>query len=229
MLKNLLYCLGLALVLVGLVSYRRALDDATLRSFLREIQYFDQAVSTFKARYQGLPGDLRNTVQYRLSEADTDGNGDGRLTNFADYAQKLAGDQPLRLKAEGELLFFWQHLMNSGLMDKRYGTFPRIGHEQTRLVVFSTSATHHYYQIGLAKINAEDELVMHNAALTPVLAMRLDRKIDDGIYNTGSVQAVGGSLPNDLHNVAVNCVLPSSGYNLYDHNPTCQLRIKANF
>lgn len=229
LIKNLCFLSLLMMILLALVAYRKLLETTALNGIIHQLHYIDQAVNVFTEKYGGLPGDLGHTESLGLSESSTDGNQDNRITGFQYYQAKIADQQVLNLTAEGEPLYFWQHLINAELLSHNYDVFPQVTHQPMRLLVFSTDYGN-YYQLGIDQINNHGQLIMNNAALSPITAQRLDLKIDDGIAFSGKVQAVGGSslTINNFMNLNPACVTKLN-YNVNNPRKSCQLRIRTGF
>lgn len=227
--KSTLSILVALLLLIGLSTYRNLLSKMELNAILNQLHYIDHAVVTFKSKYNALPGDITNTENLGLSEMNTDGNGDGRITNFDYYNQAISDRQPISARAEGELLYFWQHLLSAELIHSQYGVFPVLSRQAIRIVVFSTDFGH-YYQLGMQKIDNNDNLILSNSALTPALAQRIDVKLDDGIAFSGKIQAISNDT-DSINNFIQpdNSCITTVGYNINNLRKSCQLRIQTQF
>ncbi len=128
--------LSIVLVVIGLVTAgilvgRDLIDQAELRSVITDVEKYQTAVNTFKAKYNCLPGDCKNATDFFGTQtggggcphpsvpstadnpATCNGNGNGTIWGYLDYV-------PL----DYEKLRFWQHLSAAGLV----GYFPGIGY-----------------------------------------------------------------------------------------------------
>ena len=123
--------LSIVLVIIGLiaggiVAGSSMIRAAELRSVITEYQQYQTAVHTFRDKYLGLPGDLKNATAFWgaahatpatcLTTVGTgtqtcNGNGDGILDDSANASEY------------GERFTFWQHLANADLAN---GTFTGI-------------------------------------------------------------------------------------------------------
>lgn len=117
--------LSIVLVIIGLiaggiVAGSAMIRSAELRSVLTEHEQYQIAVMTFRDKYLGLPGDLKNATAFWGEAHATpatcattqgtgtqtcNGNGDGSLANSTGSNEKYR---------------FWQHLANAGLVQGTY-------------------------------------------------------------------------------------------------------------
>jgi len=119
--------LSIVLVIIGLISGgivagSSMIRAAELRSVISQETQFKIAIHTFRDKYFGLPGDLKNATAFWGAEplancpgdettpsttsATCNGNGDGRIS----WGNGLAAG------VGGESHRFWQHLANAGLV-----------------------------------------------------------------------------------------------------------------
>ncbi len=124
--------LSIVLVIIGLiaggiVAGSSMIRAAELRAITTEYSQYQTAVMTFRDKYLGLPGDLKNATAFwgaadggdgigndcgQIESTGTEtcnGNGDGELEDINDNGFTII-----------ENLRFWQHLANAGLIS---GTF----------------------------------------------------------------------------------------------------------
>ncbi len=208
---------------VGVVFAAQMISSSSdARGLVAQIAKYDQAISAFKTKYQGLPGDLRNTVNSNLSTENTDGDGNGTITNH-----KMEITQ-----ANGEISNFWMHLSKSKMLDENYDgaenegvrfgkTFPisKLG-EATGILVFGVEGKN-FYQIGF-KFTSIDRIYTGNHSILGKDAFYFDKKIDDGDPKKGRVIAVGGDILN--FTPSEGCV-KNGKYNVDVKSQFCQLRI----
>lgn len=121
--------LSIVLVIIGLLvggvlTGRNLIHNAQIQSVVAQKEEFVRAVSTFRQRYNGLPGDITNATQIwgaaaaaascnNMSTVSTstetcNGNGNQRISSYEENA-----DAYERHRA-------WQHLANAGLISGRY-------------------------------------------------------------------------------------------------------------
>lgn len=99
----------IALVAGGLLIGREVVAAAEIRSLIRQVEQYDTAVSTFKAKYDCLPGDCPWAVAFGLGDAGGDG-ADGNGNGVIDVLRNDSG-----YEIGPETQNFWVHLSRSGL------------------------------------------------------------------------------------------------------------------
>ncbi len=214
----------ICIAIAGIFFVKKIIKENNVKSLIMQIKKYDAALNNFTQKYQALPGDLKSTVTYGITEYSTDGNNDNIIT---DRVQQI-------LMANGEITKFWLHLSKTKMIDENYdgkddndakngSTFPlsKIG-ENSGIAVFGNEGKT-FYQIGF-KFADTDRLYTNNRSLKSEEAFLFDRKIDDGNPQKGRIIAVGG----DMLNVPTNeeCVKLGE-YNQSTISPVCQLRIEA--
>jgi len=203
--------LSIVLVIIGLiaggiVAGASMIRAAELRSVITEFNQYQTAVNTFRDKYLGLPGDLRNAEAFwgsmtncgAASPSGTgtqtcNGDGDGQLLPPATGSQT------------GEYFTFWQQLANAGLIAGTYtaiaGSVSHLDHildenaPASKLggagwgIKFATSSdanwfdgkTGNTYRFG-ARFTGDGEL--KSAITTATETWNVDKKIDDGMPAT---------------------------------------------
>ncbi|MBM3579286.1 MAG: hypothetical protein FJX34_00755 [Alphaproteobacteria bacterium] len=214
-----------AIMIGAIIAIQMIASSADVRAVIAQIGKYDQAIGAFSTKYQGLPGDVRNTIQQGISEENTDGDGNGIITN-----RDLGIAQ-----ASGEIVNFWRHLSATKMLDENYNgaenelahfgkTFPvsKLG-ESAGIVAFGANGKN-YFQIGF-KFSNIDRLFTGNRSILAKDARLLDKKTDDADPLKGRVVAVGGDVLNYPPNN--NCI-KDGRYNKDRETPFCQLRIDMN-
>lgn len=212
-----------AVLLAAFLAINNMLANVEKKALIMQIKQYNFAAELFTAKYHALPGDVRQTKIFKLSEESTDGDGDNLIT---DSGKKVE-------RSDGEIVKFWFHLTNSGLIAEKFNgksgqnskigaTFPasKLG-QNVGIVAFGADGKN-YFQIGFA-LATDDKIFMKDSSLTAEEAENLDRKIDDGNPSRGFVFAAGGTMPNNTENP--KCKTKNS-YNLSVFEPVCQLRIE---
>ncbi len=210
------------LLVAGILSGQSLIHQAQIRNVLAQFREYDTAVLTFKTKYgpNALPGDFDKASDFSLNigqdgnpnVADTqlsndNGDGDGILEYEFTSPPQPDGFAP---KFSSELVNFWVHLSNSGLIKESFvaepadcnGTqcspiagvsFPsaRIG---TGIVALTESQNKVFYILGtfdnITLLASEDgeEGEAEGAIgdnLAPEEAYAIDSKLDDGKPDTG--------------------------------------------
>lgn len=245
------------LLLGGLIVAQDLVQLATMRRTLAQYESFNTAVHSFAVRYGGLPGDLRIDLASAFGFLARDGtfgngNGDGLISSVCN-----SGSASRYQRSDLESLAFWHDLARAKLIDwvptgdstlyfspcnllsetNGDGYLPR--------AALSTGATWAPFEDGssnsyvLAKVIGLGPPFSYSAAsaaVTAVIAARLDRKADDGAPLTGNVTALDLSVglttlatPQPL--ASGTCVTTESGYPyntnpvLFAVTPECSLRL----
>lgn len=115
----------LGLLVGGVLSGRSLIRAAELRGVMTEFQQWQTAINSFKAKYNALPGDMRNATQFwGQADSGTGGQCSAPATAIGTGKQTCNGN------GDGEVTFgwmnsyegmrFWQHLANAGLIEGIY-------------------------------------------------------------------------------------------------------------
>lgn len=207
--------LSIALVIIGLLIGgilvgQSLIESAKINSQVSQIQQFDAAVLTFKAKYKYLPGDARGFG----------GNGDGYI-NMGGYTC-CQGNADL---LAGELPNVWAQLFPEEFVSSPYNilatannsgatqNFPlsKIGKEGS--IIHATAETYtntnNYMILPWPVFQANGRISTTRdagtGALTPADMRLLDSKLDDGFANSGTLRSgqinccnIGGGAPRIL-------------------------------
>lgn len=112
----------LALLIGGIIAGQSLIRAAELREVTAQYRAFETAVTDFKDKFHGLPGDLRNaedfwgTMTSGACPAATGGTG----TQTCNGNGNSAVDPAAAANQAGENYTFWQQLANAGLIEGRY-------------------------------------------------------------------------------------------------------------
>jgi hypothetical protein len=242
----------LGLLAGGVVLSRSLLRNSELVAVGSEYAKYVQAIGNFQTKYHALPGDFTGAVAlWGLVSVDPgqcltknvgnnetcDGDGDGRITRYADYANTAY-----------EQYRAWQHLGNAQMIDGNYsgvggGAYDRVPGTNipaSKLTgagwALVTLTTADIANEGVTEIvyNANDikpntllwiggratggtDLLMGNI-LTSAEASSLDLKMDDGHPQFGKIIAQKGALCNS-----------ASSYYTTDSTKTCALVFKTPY
>ena len=186
------------LLIGGILKGQEMIANAQVTSAVAQIKSMDAATSTFRDKFNGLPGDLvgaATQLQNCAAAPCVAGNGDGNLG-------VAVGAAP-----GGESLAFFPMLLAADLitgMDGALQAAPAFGHELPTASV-GGGFTVGYTDGGLvpngftaAEMRPGHYIVLMGQAiavaaatgkLTPVQAATIDRKMDDGLPNQGGVVA----------------------------------------
>lgn len=212
--------LSIVLVIIGLIVGgvlvgQDLIEAAKLRSQLSQIESYNTAANTFRIKYSGLPGDLRNAAAlgFQARTVANIGNGDRFINASTSMPNSMIFERVL----------FWRDLTEAQLIDGNfiYATGTTVGNPADGLTMpqdeiqryipkskvndnayvaiagqafsnlqapnqFIVSKVLHFQRTGL--------FVLDNTTLSPLQIKSLDTKIDDGLPTQGRVKAVRISI-----------------------------------
>jgi prepilin-type N-terminal cleavage/methylation domain-containing protein len=211
--------LSIVLVIIGLIVGgvlvgQDLIKAAEIRATVSQYEKYNAAMNTFRTKYNGMPGDLlaASSTAFGLdptagAHAGTTGLGDGNglLTDTA--ATNL--NAPV-----GETLLVWQQLSAANLVDGSIGTsiattgqtaasptaalyLPSAKMGRGNYWLAGSSAGLNYYALAsvtgitAGAAGTATYATTVGGGITPVEAFNIDTKVDDGMPNTGVVQARG--------------------------------------
>lgn len=185
----------IGLLIVGILKGQEMIANAQVSSTITQVKALDAATSTFRDSYNAVPGDMLNATN-RLAGCDAApcaaGSGNGRI----DVAVGAA------LADGGEAANFFLHMLYADLIsgidgvdDSYGGQYPAapvgggftVGHTTTGNGGIATLRPGHYLTLNetTAAIGGTE------GVLNTTQAARVDRKMDDGVGDSGSVQSLG--------------------------------------
>jgi len=210
--------LSIVLVIIGLIVGgvlvgQDLIRSAEVRAQVTQIEKFNQAVNTFRGKFGYLPGDLLNTAASQFGfPAGTNCNG---TTSRRDGNNVLDGWTGQQITQRNENLLFWQDLSSPQGGNLIEGQFPASGASVPGCSgvtpVFTPTVASEYFPsakigrgnfiyvydvnslnwYGLSAITTSDtQGIITSSTTIPVMqAYNMDKKVDDGLPTTGSVQA----------------------------------------
>ncbi len=251
--------LSIVLVIIGLiaggiVAGSSMIRAAELRAAITELQQYKTAINTFRDKYLGLPGDLKNAGafwEYPSSSASNcpttagtstetcDGNGDGSIDSgsAAQFSEEY---------------MFWQHLANAGLINGTFtgmagagsgsNTDPDDNSPASKLSGATWSVETHDNSSGSLTwpfhLNFGNNLILGEACsfnthysrcpyFAPEEAWNIDKKIDDGKPAQGNI-TIDGSASVANCTTSANDTDFTGDYQLDNPDIGCSMRfIKA--
>lgn len=205
--------LSIVLVIIGLIVGgvlvgQDLIGAAAVRAQISQIEKYDQAVNTFYGKYDYLPGDIPDpyATQFGLG-AHGAGNGDG-IINYQGSDTSSPG--------YGEQALLWEQLSSVRLIDQTFNTIdlnnccdgtatPTLAFPSAKIgtgYVFPWSwgftvdggcyvagSTNYWGLIGVSSMAYSHPSTMGN--LSPQQAYSIDKKVDDGLPQSGNVIAMG--------------------------------------
>ena len=197
----------IGLLIGGILRGQELMNNARLQNISKQITSYSAAVTTFQDAYSAYPGDLANAIS-RLPGCETgntngcrNGNGNGIIGNLG--LVYILGDQTIA----SENTQFWKHLalihlltgINPSASELEFG----ISHPSVPTGGGLTVATSQKNPGDPTGTTFDGALVLRlhgdlistvtetNPAVSPQQASYIDRKMDDGVPNTGDVQTTG--------------------------------------
>jgi prepilin-type N-terminal cleavage/methylation domain-containing protein len=199
----------IGLLIGGILKGQQLITNARVTAQMAQIQGIEAAVTTFNDTYAGLPGDLVNAAT-RVPNCTLalcpNGNGNGIVG--AAVATVVAAE-PQGLLPEN--LAFWQEMSLGGLIGGVSGNVVAFGNALPSskipgglIVAQMTTAPYTGLTVSILGTLAVPNLAVGGGAMTPGQAAQIDRKMDDGQSQTGSVIGYG---------LAANCTTAANtGY-----------------
>lgn len=181
----------IGIILGGIIKGQELLESARLKSVLTQVNSYRLAVNIFYEKYDSLPGDF-HLAQSQIDPSLKNGNNNGFIEGPG-----LAGSSS---HYNHEALSFWSHLSAAGLISS-VGLLPSNG-----IARFNQGAPSaktgggftvqykptedmdgHWFLLG-----TENGLHGNGGVLTPLQAMSLDKKADNGDPTSGRIRAKNG-------------------------------------
>ena len=213
--------LAIVLVIIGLIVGgvlvgQDLIKAATMRKAITEINEVEAGVGTFRAKYNDLPGDLKNPGSYFAAVTNANpavlglGNGDGLIQSVTTAG---GGTQTASLGVSGENGVFFYEIAQAGYIKEamthvdmadvttsqaniNLGTF-RTSVLGGGTMIAPTSAGGRNYLVltGQASAVAAAGIAPMTPGVTPLQAGDIDSKLDDGVPTTGGVVSISRTAP----------------------------------
>lgn len=217
----------IGLIVAGVIGGQTLVEQAKVRSIITEYNQYKTAINTFKLEYNDIPGDIPNATSYWTGGITADGDGDKYLTS-----------NPMNEEVRA-----WQHLSLSEIIAGEYtGT-----HSGNRTVIGVNVPKSAYPSSGWRMSKPRNYTIIYgkehgfflthadsigaawhdHQALSGVHAHSIDKKMDDGIANSGILIGLR-SWP--LNSTAGRCVDQNHTYSgatvnylLTDRQRSCRM------
>lgn len=210
----------IGLIVGGILTGRDLIKAAETRATITQVEKYNTAVNTFRGKFNALPGDMNAAAAHQFGFAargqyagEGDGNGvlEGVWSNIADADWGS-------VEGDGETGLFWVDLSAAGLIDGGFTTasatnaptisgtalnnyFPQAkvgfgnyvyvwsgGAQGQGLGASSGNGINYFGLSALTSLSAG--YVTSNPGLSVAQAYAIDRKLDDGLPQSGRVIAV---------------------------------------
>ena len=252
--------LAIVLVIIGLIIGgvlvgQDLIKAATVRAAVSQLEKYDTASNAFHNKYNGLPGDLANPVNFFPNVAGATGaagmaNGDGLIQATSATGGTLCTATPGQVCGGGEGGLFWYELNQAGLISDPIAipsfaqaavavsdtTIPPSKLGKGGRVTIDSINGRNYYTISGVSSTTTFYLPTVGAGVTTIDAFNVDTKMDDGVPSTGKVLSVSATAP--VSNVSANtaggataCGSSATVYNnaLYADTVNCNISIRTSF
>jgi hypothetical protein len=206
------------LIVGGVLMGRDLVRAAAVRAQITQIQSYQAAIHAFETKYLALPGDIPNRLAQRFglaSRGQFRGEGDGNGLIEGNYNNTANGNLAM-WENGGETTLIWNDLSVAGLIG---GSFPEASASTPRMGVYTSatspslssffptgkiSGTYIYIWspidggggnfFGLSALidmgTIQPGVLNSNPGLTTAQAYGIDKKIDDGLPQSGAVLAL---------------------------------------
>ncbi len=255
--------LAIVLVIIGLIIGgvlvgQDMIKSAEIRSTISQWERFNAAQNTFRDKFGGNPGDLRNATQFGFADRTsatagaTTGDGNGLLEDCAATPGTLVGCETAAFfddLAEAEIIaeditaVAALLTANHAAAGPVAGTFPEADIGGGNFWTVYSDAGRNWYHLGGLDITGAGPTL--DNTMEPIEAYNIDNKIDDSVPTTGIVLAAsdrgvmgtGASIDDGDANACLNTEAGPPVelfYNTDEDNPgestspNCQLRIRMN-
>ena len=192
--------LSIVLVIIGLLiggvlKGQELIESSRLNSVATQYNYFLAAVNTFQDKYQALPGAVTRIPNCPAATCGTAVPVGGTLGDGIIDTVNAAGTAAAT--ASSEAAFFWQQLAAANLISgiqaagatygQQYPAAKTGGGFQVLNTTLNTNGGH-WFRLASGSPTVAVGNVANSQAMSPQQTATIDRKIDDGVANTGNVQ-----------------------------------------
>ncbi|PZP55691.1 MAG: hypothetical protein DI586_06105 [Micavibrio aeruginosavorus] len=221
----------IGLLIGGILKGQELIQNARISSTIAQVKGYSAATLTFQDSYKNLPGDIfaAHTLVPQCSTTNYcgGGNGDNKVGVF-DIMSFSASQAGVLTLPEIETTYFWKHLQLAGLIDgiKPYSnpaspawgsTHPSNTLSGGGFTVYTSSSTTGIdvgRGVGVRLLKYPNSSAADwQRSLTPLIAQKIDTKMDDGMPDSGAVQADAA---------ATNCD-PGGIYQVSNTTPSCYM------
>ncbi|GJL84521.1 MAG: prepilin-type N-terminal cleavage/methylation domain-containing protein [Micavibrio sp.] len=210
----------IGLLITGILKGQEMIANAQVTSTISQLKGLDAAANTFRDSFNAFPGDMANATT-RLA------NCAAPCADGADPSGRL--DDGVGPVPASEGIQFFLHMLAADLITGMDGTAPVtfgqslpaasvgggffVGHSSVAVGGFDDTNMRigHY----IVHNGTVDNVAADTGAMVPTQAARVDRKMDDGVPDTGSVH---GTDAGNCHDGTV--------YNEDDDNTTCAIAVR---
>lgn len=200
----------IGLLIGGILRGQELMENARVTATIQQSKAYDGATTTFRDAYSALPGDI-NAPGTRLANCNTAPCSTPGDSNSVIGAPVTSKTGTFSIVNTAENRTYWLHLAVARLIsgvDASGSTGPtgpawgveyptaKIGggfHIVYMDVVGPPAVSGHFLVLGNAAGGGQMQEGAGVSAISPLRAAQIDRKMDDGLPQTGDVQGVGTS------------------------------------
>ena len=225
----------IAIIVASISQGSKLIESTKIKSVISEVQTILHANNTFQLTYKKLAGDMNNAYDFFGPQNCGGGSGSGTK-----WACNGSGNNLLSADGSGgyyrEEHIFWEHLYYSGIMTHTApvgnGTTVYISNNIKGLNISAQdiAAFNEINGLRLGKQRADKmatkpEQTYNNQGktFTPLQAYQIDKKLDDGVADTGSVLGINGY--DDASVISTVCK-SGSEYDLLQDTAECYIHIE---
>lgn len=179
----------IGILIAGVVSGSKLIEQAKMQKAIKSINNANRAIEIFKVTYDAMPGDINNATSYWSGVSN--GNASGAVDSFWESAQ-----------------YIWVHLEKAKLYDiliDSVGGETRFGATTNadKIALWKydginvVGSTYQGVSLGMTK-NSQVQIIdlsnhylkdatFNYYGISAKMSFLLDRKMDDGIANTGNI------------------------------------------
>lgn len=247
--------LAIVLVIIGLIIGgvlvgQDMIKSAEIRATISQWERYNTALNTFRDKFGGIPGDLRNATNFGFHDRTsatvgaTTGDGNGLLEDCAATAGTLIGCENAVFFDDLATAQMIQEEIaaDAGLLTANHaaagtiaGTLPEAEFGGNNFwSVYSLNGQNWFHVSGMDITGAGPTTV---DTVEPIEAFNIDNKIDDGIPNSGLARAATDRATEDdasSADGAGDCLAAVDAYNTNEDNAgestsqNCQMMIRMN-
>jgi len=247
--------LAIVLVIIGLIVSgvlvgQDMIKGATIRSAVNQLEQYETATNTFRGKFGGLPGDIRNPVNFGLNATgltgvDRRGDGDGIIEASA------GGNTEFDFEAAAFFVHLAEADMIGDALTADAATSFATNPVDTLADYVPNSRLGTGSIVAVREVNGQSSFILGaptlangiftftaGAEVRVVDIAGVDQKVDDGLPTTGIAVAVtnfgtadaGAAAADDI---CVNTTAAPAAYNMgtvdRQNDRECTLRIRASF
>jgi hypothetical protein len=223
----------IGLLITGILRGQEMIQNARTTSIIKQVEGYEAALHQFRDVYGGLPGDISN-ASMRLPDCNAANfclNGDGNSQIGIQHDATQTADD---VSGTQENIQFWKHMMLANLISGLQSsanpanpiwgeTFPTASIGGGFQVIEIVDTVDQTYGIFVRLQNPATGALPANSpgvhAISPIRAFAIDRKIDDGLANSGSV---AGEFDTS------NCENGATGVYLAENSLNCTMLFKID-